>query len=712
MLLYNKNQFEKHNLIEIKNNYIFDTSIEDIDYSLIIKKSNDKKYPYMGWPHFITLNNIKYIITENGLYDLKNKKITNKNINVKFSNNSLANNYFYSEKDNFFFKIQDSCLYYETIFLKYYKNRNKNPPIILFNDKQYFGSVFLIKFFENKYLYPLSSNEIVMKKEIYNCSLEDDNKCYIIEFIDNKWQKSNITYTKFKSLDNGIKFNKFIYTTFNFNIIDLFENIDKIIPSSFIFNKFFEKNNDKDFNFIINCIKKFGCDLSYKKALELCISNDLKEWKEYSYMSECYQNIFGDNPSPSTDLFHTIPITDTVPNIIYNPNIDSYIYYNRANIQQQCRYISVSFSKDLKEWTNNELIRLHPPFKFRRFDDNIYIPSIFLYESYYLGIWTFIDQRKWTISYQFYISKNGIDFYKINEFFKEKLNYQLRNIHLDDKNVVFIPNSFSVENNKFIFYSWIHNHKRNKDNLNKWSIRKDGFTSIKSIEENISSFLTKLVNIRNNKLIINFKTEEDGYIKVQLLDKSNNLIKGYDFHDCNLIMGDNCNYTIKWDNNDFISDKQVKIEVKLYKAEIFSFNCDEIYFFENEKKFDKIYYFYIEHTNYLNYGNLRDGINNSKCKVKDLKLDNLHAIELVGKPIYENKMTLVKQKIRLSNNEIITITLEDNSEKDECIKYKDFFENPYTKKGTSCAVFDIRLINSSDNEYIDSAEYSIIDNIF
>ena len=60
-------------------------------------------------------------------------------------------------------------VYYETIFLRYYKEINKNPPIISFNEKQYLGSVFLIKFFENKYLYSLSYGEIKNNKNIYTC---------------------------------------------------------------------------------------------------------------------------------------------------------------------------------------------------------------------------------------------------------------------------------------------------------------------------------------------------------------------------------------------------------------------------------------------------------------------------------------------------------------------------------------------------------------
>jgi len=107
--------------------------------------------------------------------------------------------------------------------------------------------------------------------------------------------------------------------------------------------------------------------------------------------------------------------------------------------------------------------------------------------------------------------------------------------------------------------------------LIRYVFRKDGFASYKAPYKE-KTLRTKEFTFEGDKLYINFKTSARGYVKVSFLDDKNNPIEGYESAEH---FGDTTKRYIKFSKNlSLLKDKKVKLDFKLFDAEIFSFTLD------------------------------------------------------------------------------------------------------------------------------------------
>ena len=84
---------------------------------------------------------------------------------------------------------------------------------------------------------------------------------------------------------------------------------------------------------------------------------------------------------------------------------------------------------------------------------------------------------------------------------------------------------------------------------------------------------------KEKNIKINFKTEDNGYIKIQLKDVNKNIIDGYSFDDFDII-NENINefeFDISWNNNNAIPAHNLYIEVEGINFNIYSINCNLVY---------------------------------------------------------------------------------------------------------------------------------------
>ncbi len=123
-------------------------------------------------------------------------------------------------------------------------------------------------------------------------------------------------------------------------------------------------------------------------------------------------------------------------------------------------------------------------------------------------------------------------------------------------------------NDKLHFYFY-YNEK-----LTVYTLEKNRYTMATNEKNNQeSNFTTKLIKFNDKKILLNFTMMNNGYIKVQLLDNSNNIIPGFSFNDFEQISNLNSfNQELSWNKISEIPIDKVKLEVKFNNAQIYSIN--------------------------------------------------------------------------------------------------------------------------------------------
>ena len=125
-----------------------------------------------------------------------------------------------------------------------------------------------------------------------------------------------------------------------------------------------------------------------------------------------------------------------------------------------------------------------------------------------------------------------------------------------------------VINDKMYFYLCLNE----SDTLIIYSLIKNRFSYITNSDNNEAILKTKLITFSNN-IILNYSIKDTGYIKIQVLDKDNNIIPDYSFDDFDeLTMKDSIDYVLSWNKNKMLPTDTVKLEIKIFNANIFCLN--------------------------------------------------------------------------------------------------------------------------------------------
>jgi hypothetical protein len=242
---------------------------------------------------------------------------------------------------------------------------------------------------------------------------------------------------------------------------------------------------------------------------------------------------------------------DTQNRIIYNIYNKYYIIYVRGNLSEDVRTIYYSRSRDLVKWEPfNSINIVESPntiiSSFNTTNDSLYLSGIFLYPetNMYIGFPSYFKSNihsgdKSTISASTLLmySTNGVDWEIVNKFFhRNSLKYIDNDKNLDDIRYRHNIAGFMLSPCNKLFNIYIHTDiYTTKSRIVKYSIRKDGLSSLYSKN---GSCLIKIVSMVN-KIILNYKTIGNGYIRVYLLDSSKRVI--YTSHK---ITGNKLDYTI------------------------------------------------------------------------------------------------------------------------------------------------------------------------
>lgn len=105
--------------------------------------------------------------------------------------------------------------------------------------------------------------------------------------------------------------------------------------------------------------------------------------------------------------------------------------------------------------------------------------------------------------------------------------------------------------------------------------RIDGFVSADSNDD--GELITRSVPCIGNKLIMNIKVEDDGYAKVGLLNEKGKPISDFKIEKCDVIKGDQTDYSVSWKGSTNLSSllgKQVKLLIKSKNCKVYSFRFE------------------------------------------------------------------------------------------------------------------------------------------
>ncbi len=104
------------------------------------------------------------------------------------------------------------------------------------------------------------------------------------------------------------------------------------------------------------------------------------------------------------------------------------------------------------------------------------------------------------------------------------------------------------------------------------TLRLDGFASLQP-ESAMGEVTTRLLSVKGNRLQINGRCREGGWIKVELLDSAGKPLPGFALDDCNAFEGDSIRHAMTWQANANVScpSKPIRLRIVLSSAELFAF---------------------------------------------------------------------------------------------------------------------------------------------
>ena len=482
----------------------------------------------------------------------------------------------------------------------------------------------------------------------------------------NKDNKYNINNNNFNSLPTCININilKNIYSTIYNTEIDIGIVKRELINGELIDNKYNYTNG-------LTSLSKIyfeGNEIISDITKNLKIKNIFK----LSDKNLCLQTGFSQG-------FYS----DTQISVVFYKN--KYFAYFRINTAAGVRNIEYTSSDDLLNWDK---------FKILNIDDNnisntYYVPNIFLYPdtNYLVGIVKNYNYDTNRINFNIIISKDGINFKTISTL----LSYKSKGGHHEkDKNNLsrpFLPVNHGLikYNNQFKLYmlKFLNHHIRNNPevknseyNLCEYTCHEDELFYLST--EYYATFNTKLIKVIDNKIILNYKCNNNGFINVKLVDIYNNPINEFSNFD-SLTENEYNIKEISWENNSKIDDKYVKVYVEMYNSNIYSVSGK---FYEPNNYYNHIIY---KVNDISRRDGIIEGISEKNLNINLYEKFNMNVKKILGIIEYNKEYTKAYINLLLENDTENKILLYNSQ--DDIVEYQD------NKFSRPISIFEYKLIN-------------------
>lgn len=242
---------------------------------------------------------------------------------------------------------------------------------------------------------------------------------------------------------------------------------------------------------------------------------------------------------------------DSLNTLLYDNYEKEYRLYARYNKIGGVRLSQVITSKNLIDWDNFKLC------SFDKNEHNIYIANVIQYPNSFLFLSLTNIKGNTCIPFsEISLSYNGV-------IFKVKKD----NILNDKKYYRTIPFINIINNNFYLYFDFYNENK-----VMSYKLRKDGFSSIMTTSDIEEYLLFKKLLLYDKNIIINYKTFDDGYIKIILYDINNNIIDTTEN-----MHGDFVDLLVKWKNDFEIDNINVKIKILMKNVKLYSITLNTDY---------------------------------------------------------------------------------------------------------------------------------------
>ena len=124
----------------------------------------------------------------------------------------------------------------------------------------------------------------------------------------------------------------------------------------------------------------------------------------------------------------------------------------------------------------------------------------------------------------------------------------------------------------------IHDVKDIHCDIGLATLRLDGFCSMSAGDEE-GWLISRREVFKTPRIVINAKTEPDGYVVAELLDRNNNVIEGFTRTDCVPFCGDSVRHELSWKTTAFTRDPiepDKKIRFYLRRADLYSYLPEDV----------------------------------------------------------------------------------------------------------------------------------------
>jgi hypothetical protein len=420
-------------------------------------------------------------------------------------------------------------------------------------------------------------------------------------------------------------------------------------------------NNEKT---VYECTNGFTCiKQSYFEGFSMDEDFTLQHKNKIFELTDIKQPILH---TPFSCFFNS----DVPCNITYWNN--KYFAYFRLNTKMGGRQIHYTSSEDMINWDKFRLLKI------KGFDidvDHMYHPNIFKYQNtkYVIALLKHHNTDMNRLSYDIVMSRDGINF----KYISTLLSISSDNIHVllshdgkhtSEGDLYFLMNGLVEHNTKFKLYMFELFMEGLQSVFHEYSCHMDELFYLTTDYD--ATCCTKLIKVFDNKIILNYKCKEEGYIKVKLTDKYDNLIEGFNFTDFDTL--NNNDYEIKelsWNNISEITYDYVKIHIHMFNSNIYSVSGE---FYEHTNSFNCLLY-------KVNDLSRTDGYLQDKSeKYLHININDkygMSAKDIVSDIEYNDDYTKASIYIRLINDKVERILLHDSI--NDIVEHRDLkFKRP------------------------------------
>jgi hypothetical protein len=276
-------------------------------------------------------------------------------------------------------------------------------------------------------------------------------------------------------------------------------------------------------------------------------------------------------------------ISDTAQSVFWDQDRQKYVAFVRLRDGEGRRTVGLMESRDFETWTKPEMV-LAPSKEDSAKNWQFYSLSVTPYEGMYVGLlWIFPntlasgdqnadtpvtwpelvvsrDGRKWKrVAY----GEPFLPLGPVGSFDHRQIRTASSLVVLPDRVLLFYSASPDA-----------HIRQHHWD-IGLATLRRDGFAGIEAGATE-GTLLTKPLQYTGGKLMINAKTRPDGFVKVELLDKTDRPIKNYEAIRCRVFKGDSLKAQITWKEKNTVpfAEEGIKIKFLMKNATLYSFWID------------------------------------------------------------------------------------------------------------------------------------------